>query len=200
MKTILAAVAASAGLAATAAPAHAAYVINLREVGSTLVATGAGSFDLTGLTFVGPGLGLPELEPALAVISVGADGHPPVDVYKGLLGPTSFGSGGQEHPQLVSGPPVELVGFNTILDVPRGYLSGAAVGTSTSVFAGSFASQGVTPGTYVWKWGQGDHADSLTLNIGGVPEPATWALMILGFGGAGSAMRRARRDMKSRAV
>jgi hypothetical protein len=27
----------------------------------------------------------------------------------------------------------------------------------------------------------------------GVPEPATWALMLLGFGGIGMAMRRSRR-------
>jgi hypothetical protein len=27
----------------------------------------------------------------------------------------------------------------------------------------------------------------------GVPEPATWAMMLLGFGGIGMAMRRSRR-------
>jgi hypothetical protein len=29
---------------------------------------------------------------------------------------------------------------------------------------------------------------------GGVPEPATWAMMLLGFGGIGMAMRRSRKD------
>jgi hypothetical protein len=29
--------------------------------------------------------------------------------------------------------------------------------------------------------------------VGGVPEPATWAMMLLGFGGIGMAMRRSRR-------
>jgi hypothetical protein len=32
--------------------------------------------------------------------------------------------------------------------------------------------------------------DNLSLNIGAVPEPATWAMMIAGFGLAGMAMRR----------
>ncbi|MFL6766001.1 MAG: FxDxF family PEP-CTERM protein [Sphingomicrobium sp.] len=32
-----------------------------------------------------------------------------------------------------------------------------------------------------------------TLNIAAVPEPATWAMMLLGFGGIGLAMRRKRR-------
>jgi len=32
-----------------------------------------------------------------------------------------------------------------------------------------------------------------SINAPAVPEPATWAMMILGFGGIGMAMRRARR-------
>jgi len=34
---------------------------------------------------------------------------------------------------------------------------------------------------------------------GGVPEPASWALMILGFGGAGAALRRRRRPLATAA-
>ena len=30
---------------------------------------------------------------------------------------------------------------------------------------------------------------------GGIPEPATWGLMLLGFGGAGAALRASRRRM-----
>jgi hypothetical protein len=32
-----------------------------------------------------------------------------------------------------------------------------------------------------------------SLEVGGVPEPATWAVMLLGFGGIGASMRGARR-------
>ncbi len=36
---------------------------------------------------------------------------------------------------------------------------------------------------------------SMTIQTSAVPEPGTWALMILGFGGAGTALRRRRRQL-----
>jgi hypothetical protein len=39
-----------------------------------------------------------------------------------------------------------------------------------------------------WEFGMRDM--SYTLSAAGVPEPATWALMIMGFGAVGGAMRR----------
>lgn len=40
--------------------------------------------------------------------------------------------------------------------------------------------------------------DHVTVGPAGVPEPTTWALMILGFGGAGAALRRGRRPALAR--
>ena len=37
-----------------------------------------------------------------------------------------------------------------------------------------------------------DYQGAFTINAAGVPEPATWGLMILGFGGVAGAMRRRR--------
>ena len=51
-------------------------------------------------------------------------------------------------------------------------------------------------------WGAGFETDNHTVGhigdliqqgAGGVPEPATWALMIVGFCGMGAALRNARR-------
>jgi hypothetical protein len=44
----------------------------------------------------------------------------------------------------------------------------------------------VTPGTYEWMWGNGTN-QNFTLVIGSaVPEPSTWAmLLLLGFAGIG---------------
>jgi PEP-CTERM motif len=54
-------------------------------------------------------------------------------------------------------------------------------------------SLGVTPGVYTWTWGSGAEADSFTLIAGNVPEPSTWAMMLLGFAGLGYAgYRRAK--------
>jgi hypothetical protein len=36
---------------------------------------------------------------------------------------------------------------------------------------------------------------TITLTGVGVPEPATWAMMILGFGGVGAVMRQRRRGV-----
>jgi hypothetical protein len=48
----------------------------------------------------------------------------------------------------------------------------------------TFASLGVTPGTYVWTWGTG--ADqSFTLEIGTAPIPAALPLFATGLGGLG---------------
>lgn len=60
--------------------------------------------------------------------------------------------------------------------------------SSSSTFDGeTFASLGLTPGTYVYTWGGGADADSLTVKIGAIPEPGTWVMMMLGFAGLGFA-------------
>jgi hypothetical protein len=49
-----------------------------------------------------------------------------------------------------------------------------------------------TPGVFQFS-AQGSNVTSFSLSAQAVPEPATWALMLLGFGGIGLAMRRRRR-------
>jgi hypothetical protein len=49
-----------------------------------------------------------------------------------------------------------------------------------------------TPGTFEFS-AQGTNITSFSLSAQAVPEPATWALMLLGFGGIGLAMRRKRK-------
>ena len=44
-----------------------------------------------------------------------------------------------------------------------------------------------------WSGGNGSYSGTLTFGSA-VPEPATWAMMIIGFTGAGVAIRRRRRD------
>ncbi len=54
--------------------------------------------------------------------------------------------------------------------------------SNTTTFANqSFASLGLTLGTYTYTWGTGGDADSLTINVPGVPESAS-SIRLLGIG------------------
>ena len=56
------------------------------------------------------------------------------------------------------------------ITVPVGYISGTTITNSGIYDNATFASLGVTPGTYVWTWGSG--ADqSFTLNVVSTPGP-----------------------------
>jgi hypothetical protein len=103
--------------------------------------------------------------------------------YDTSSSPPSFGPGGFAVP---TGSTGDFFGvFATFILLPADYMPGATL-SGTSTYAGqTFSSLGVTPGTYVWRWGSGDTADSLTLQIGAaaVPEPAS--LTSLGIGAVG---------------
>jgi hypothetical protein len=116
-----------------------------------------------------------------------------VDSYSGASGPQSFGGGGNTFATSGSG---DMVGINAastfefkgvLLSVPRGYVSGTFL--SDSATYGNFlapgfrdsgatlATLGVTPGTYVWRWGGGAN-QNFTLQIK-TPGPARTAIWYL---------------------
>jgi hypothetical protein len=67
--------------------------------------------------------------------------------------------------------------------VPSGYVSGNLLSSTSTWDNATFTSLGVTPGTVVWTWGSGAHADSFTLQIGpttATPEPTSLTLLGLG--------------------
>jgi hypothetical protein len=199
------AIAALLALASTA-PAQAAYVINLTQSGSDVVATGSGSYNLAALTFNRNDTLTGGINSQFTVLTFGPGS---VASYIGLSGPSNFGIGRPGGAFLArssnSGPVGGLgVGAGPVPSVlvPIGYVSGTQLGLSTSTWNNqTLASLGARSGTYVWTWGSGITADSLTLNVGpggvgNVPEPATWAMMIMGFGLIGGAMRRTRISTK----
>lgn len=161
------------------------YVVKLVQQGTNVVSTGSGAIDLTGLTFEYATLtGGASLWPSSGFVMTGPQSSVALDTYTGFTGPASFGSGNVVGPNANTGDTVGIIGSSSYygvvnLWVPSGYVSGnALLGTST-YFNASFASLGVTPGTFVWTWGTG--ADqSFTLDIVNAPEPA--ALGMFGFG------------------
>ena len=158
---------------------RAGIILTATEVGSDVIISGGGTANLSDLTLNITGTGQPAVVPNIGVVGVGV-ASPSVEGYEALSGPGSFGPGGQS---LATSGTGDLFGISTdfsslLMVVPANYVSGTALsGTATFVNA-SFASLGMTPGTYVWTWGSGVNADSFTLNIGSVvPEPSSLTLM-----------------------
>jgi hypothetical protein len=178
-------------LGLSALPASAGYVVDLTEQGGNVVATGSGSFDLTGLTFdtTFPSASA-DLIPNLGFVNTGASDN--VDGYSGFTGPTSFGSGGVTFASTSTGESAEIIGTATaplgiaLLFVPQGYVSNTTLSNTATYNGATFASLGATPGVYEWSWGNGAN-QNFTLVIGEVPEPSSWLMLMLGFAGLGFA-------------
>jgi hypothetical protein len=79
-----------------------------------------------------------------------------------------------------------MAGILNQLFVPSGYVSGSALSDSSTYDTATFASLGLTPGSYVWSWGIGADADTFTIDVGSpIPEPASLALLATGLIGLG---------------
>jgi VPDSG-CTERM motif len=146
-------------------------------MGSDVVANGSGAINLTGLTSAGLFGGPSGVQATSGFILTGASGL--TDGYSGFTGPTSFGSGGFFAANTSSGDSVGINGLLGILFLPQGYVSGAALSDSMTFNNATFASLGVTPGTYVWTWGDG--ADQrFTLRIGAAVPDGGSTVSLLG--------------------
>lgn len=181
------------GLFAVLCPsAHAAYIATLSEVGSDVVGTGGGSLDITALLFSSTGTHEALINPVFDIAAFGPTADTPTDLYRFTSGPSSFGSGFGGFPDLGGGSPVGIVSAGLQLFVPADYHSGDPLSSTDTWNNQTFASLGVTPGTYVWTWGSGEHADSFTLQIGpaNVPETGSTIALMLGAVGALIAFRQ----------
>jgi hypothetical protein len=183
----------AACLATSASPARAAYIVTFSQLGLNVVASGSGSIDLTGLTFITSGSTQPEIAPTFATEATGAAGA--VDEYSGASGPVGFGPGVFTSATTGTG---DLVGIQQLIGepagfvfVPTGYASGAPLSDTATYDNQSFVTLGLTLGTYEWTWGNGAADDTFTLDVA-VPEPAS--LTLLGTAvGLGLLARRRRR-------
>lgn len=166
--------------------------MTIEQVGSNVTASGSGSLDVAGLTFDGTVVAFPLILPDSGILLVG---NPETTyaayAYGPIAGPSNFGSGSLAWANSATGDLIGVSSSISVLGVPLGYLSGSPLSGTATFDNTTLADLGLTDGTYTWTWGSGDHADSLTLEIGasaitaGVPEPSTWAMMILGFCGIG---------------
>ena len=169
-------------------PAQAGYIVTLQQVGPNVVATGTGAINLTGLSFFNPGsVGTASVWPVTGRISMSSGN---ADTYIGFTGPSSFGGGDVALANFFSGD-VFAFDLDTMF-LPSGYVSGNPLSDMAIYFTATFASLGLTPGTYVWTWGTGLENQNVTLQIGpaGVPDGGS-TVMLLGFALLGlAALRR----------
>jgi len=186
----------AAALVSMSIPAHAGYIVNVQEVGTGVIATGVGSFDLDGLIYQTSSKPIAaNVDANMGLIRIGSSQW---DSYTGIAGPLTFGTGGLVPADAWSGLFAGLLRIDDIngttqgIFVPGAYASGTQLDSSSATWDNaSFSSLGLNEGTYVWNWGSGADADTFTLNIAAadLPEPPTWAMMLAGLGLIGGAMR-----------
>ncbi len=155
--------------AVAAGRSEASLLVTVTESGGDVVFSGGGTLDLTGLSFLASGSGQPGIKPSTAYFKLGPASLTGEDVYFGVTSPSDFGTGGPTPASSGSG---DNFGVSShLLIVPTGYTSGSPL-LATDTFAGAtFASLGITPGTYIYTL----PSDTITLQIGptAVPEPST---------------------------
>ena len=173
--------------------ARADFIATINQVGTNVVVTGSGTIDLFALAFQFNAQARAGMTPSNGELSIGSPSFENVAIYSGFSGPTGFGGGGTFiQPGSGSGDKVDIINSANWLIVPLGYMSGQALLDNSTYTGMTFASLGVTPGTYVWTWGTGDHADSFTIQVGpaGVPDGGS-TLSLLGLASLGLvALRR----------
>jgi hypothetical protein len=153
-------------------PAQATFDLMIEQVGTSVVVTGSGSLDLTGLSFIGSSALAGEMDPSFGLIFTGSPNLFSVDLYRGFTGPNAFGDGTRTTANSGNGQIVGINNFLSELAVPQGYLSGTPL-VGTSIYDNqTLGSLGVTPGMYLWTWGSIAADDSFTLDIVAVAAPA----------------------------
>jgi len=162
--------------------ADAALFMTASESGGDVVVVSTGSLNLNAWTSGIAGFITNNLDPSNAALVNGGPGVDTGDVYTDPLNfsaPSSFGTGGGRDADIGSGGTFGMFDLGAPgLFVPTGYVSGSALSGSMTFTGETLLSLGMTPGTYVWSWGTGPDADSLTFDV--VPEPSSMALAALG--------------------
>lgn len=167
--------------------AEAGVSILLTESGNDVVASGSGTVNLAGLTLGGGNDSTEGIQPGIGYLAVGALDGDLIQLYNGVSGPSSFGTGGSFRiPNSGTGDRVNIHGAANHIRLRSGYTSGEQLSFMNTWLNSSFDSLGITEGTYTWTWGAGANADSLQIvAMTVVPEPELYGVvtLLLALGG-----------------
>jgi hypothetical protein len=189
--TFVLATAAAGMLGAGAVQSRASILITIQESGSDVVATASGSADLGGLTQSSSASRLASVFASSASMGFGAIPQVTVPHYAIPVAPSSFGSGSFVPANSTSGQIFAIAGAHIYF--PADYVSKTSFNSTATWNGQTLSTLGITPGTYVYSWGSGGNADSVTLTAGAVPEPAEYAAVAGGLCLAMAAWRRFKR-------
>jgi hypothetical protein len=188
----------------SAGSAKASLIINIvQSTPSTLLMTYSGSINMStlgGPVAVNYNQGTPMFSAFQGYLRIGSF----VDLYNtgSTSTPSTFGAGGGVVPTLVA-PGSNAFAADFVaktLSVPTGYVSDSPI-SGSATFLGTYASNGMNTGTYMYSWMRGGLTDSVTLNIGPtvVPEPGSMAVLAIGSIASGVAYRRRRKMAAAKA-
>ncbi len=167
------------GVAGPAAIATAGVVVDISEVNDDVVMSGSGSLDVSLWTIEAPGGHIP---------GVGAQIGPNVGPFNGDIevyvspvnfqGPAAIGSGTGFFTGDGTGTNFGIDVSRPSLVLPEDYIDNTPLAATALVEDESFATIGLTPGSYTWTWDTASGgSDFFTVNVAAVPEPTSLALL-----------------------
>lgn len=147
-------------------PVHAAYILNINQIGADVVATGVGTLNTSSLG--GGILGTTAvngfINPSQPGFSLHADGAIPVQIWGGVVtNPGALGSGIFTFASTGTGDVVQVSG--TTLVLASTYVSGGALSSTETWNGATLTSLGLTPGTYIFSFGTAPNTDTITVNV-----------------------------------
>jgi len=186
--------AAAVAMVVASAPAQAVVSLNIFNDGANVLAIARGSLDLTGLAAIrNTSSEVPSIRGNTPFATLSGSGQA-ITVYSGLAGSRNFSFSGFPL-TFVDAAGVSAFGFDLARGevwVSQGYVSRTEFSTGTGRFNASIAAAGFQPGVYEYT----TPSDIIRVIIGSssaLPEPASWGMMLAGFGMIGAAARGRRR-------